>query len=258
MPDSPRVVVTRRGEQAAPFCDQLRGAGLTPILFPTIQLEALPARELDAALRDLERYAWLIFSSSNAVDYFFRRVKALGQAVRLPKTAVVGPATARRLEQEKIQPDFMPDSFTGEALAAGLGDLRGQEVLLPRARLGRPEIVAALQSQRAVVTEIALYDTVTAVPAQSALENLAQGYEAITFTSPSSVRGFLEICGAYHDPSSVVACIGPVTAKAAWDAGLVDTIVPEEYSAEGLVDCLTQYFKHQVPGTSTVPGTSGE
>ena len=78
MPDSPRVVVTRRAEQAASFCDQLRGAGFRPILFPTIQLQQLPAIELDAALAEIERFSWLIFSSSNAVDFFFQRVKVLG------------------------------------------------------------------------------------------------------------------------------------------------------------------------------------
>ena len=142
----------------------------------------------------------------------------------------------------------MPESFTGEALAAGLGDLRGQKVLLPRARLGRPEIVTVLQEQGAEVTEIALYDTVTAVPTQSALETLAQGYEAITFASPSSVHGFLAIGGVTLGPMGVVACIGPVTAQAAEDAGLTVTMMPQEYTAEGLVSCLVRYFERETIG----------
>jgi uroporphyrinogen-III synthase len=242
-PESPRVVVTRRAEQADRFCDLLREAGMTPVLFPAIQVQMLPAVELDAALGDLDRFEWLIFSSTNAVDFFFRRVQVLGLGLHLPRTAVVGSATARKLEQHGIQPDFMPESFTGEALAEGLGDLQGKEVLLPRARQGRPEIVTALEDQGAKVTDIAIYDTVTAVPTREELDKLAEGYEALTFASPSSVHGFLEICAGEYERMAVVACIGPVTAEAARGAGLPVAIVPEEYTVEGLVRSLAAYFE---------------
>ena len=137
----------------------------------------------------------------------------------------------------------MPATFTGEALAAGLGDLTGQQILLPRARLGRPQIVAKLHDQGAMVTEIPLYDTVTAVPEPDALSRLDSGFEAITFTSPSSVRGFLEIIGAKPVQPAVVACIGPVTAQTAVECGLPLTLMPREYTLDGLVQALGQYFR---------------
>jgi uroporphyrinogen-III synthase len=192
----PRVVVTRRAEQAPLFCEKLRVAGFIPLCFPTIQLEPLPAFALDATLAEIETFDWLLFSSGNAVDFFFRRLLELNLTTDLPRTAVVGSATAQKLAEYHAHPNFMPRTFSGEALAAGLGDLTGQRILLPRARLGRPEIVTKLRSQGADVTEIALYDTVTAVPAPGALDLLAAGFDAITFTSPSSVRGFLQIIGA--------------------------------------------------------------
>lgn len=260
MVDSPRVVVTRRAEQAAYLCEQLRARGMTPIQCPAIQLQQLPSEALDEALSDLKRFDWLIFSSSNAVDFFFQRAQELTITVAGPQTAVVGPATARRLAGYQVQADCMPQRFTGQALAAEMGDLQGQRILLPRARLGRPEIVAALAEQGAEVTDIALYDTVTAVPSQQDLDDLAQGYEAITFASPSSVHGFLEISGGAIEPAAVVACIGPVTAGAAREEGLTVTIMPDKYTADGLVDALANYFERQsqVPGTSEVPGAFGE
>lgn len=243
--DQPRVVVTRRAEQAPVLGQKLSAAGMQPVYFPTIQLEALPAPELDRALRQLDRFDWLLFSSANAVHFFYRRLHELNLWPLLPRTAVVGPATARKLRMHQTEPDFMPDTFTGEALAVGLGDLNDQRILLPRARIGSPQIVEELRRQGALVNDIALYDTVTAVPETAALAALSQGYEAITFTSPSSVRGFLELSGGKPLTPAVVACIGPVTAKAAAEYGLPATLVAAEYTLDGLVQVLSDYFGEQ-------------
>lgn len=246
--DKPRVVVTRRAEQAAELGQKLSAAGFQPIFFPTIALEALPAPDLDQALAEIKRFDWLIFSSANAVRFFFHRVEALNLAIELPRTAVVGPATAQALRARQIEPDFMPGSFTGEALAEGLGELTGQRILLPRARIGGSLIVETLQEQGAEVTDIALYDTVTAVPEAAALAELAMGYEAITFTSPSSVHGFLAISGGKPLERAVIACIGPVTAEAAvaalrhMESGLNVMLVPDAYTLDGLVQILGDYF----------------
>jgi len=247
MGGEPRVVVTRRAEQAAVLGDKLSAAGFYPLYFPTIQLQAIVAPELDRALAEIERFEWLIFSSANSVHFFFRRLDELNLSLRLPRTAVVGPATARKLVEHDVHPDFMPDIFTGEALAAGLGDVSGQKILLPRARIGGPQIVEKLRSQGALVSDIPLYDTATAVPDPAALADLALGYEAITFASPSSVRGFLEISGRPIGPAAV-ACIGPVTAEAAVECGWRVTVMPDEYTLDGLVQALALYFgdrKHE-------------
>ena len=241
MPESPRVVVTRRAEQANLFGNKLRAAGFSPVSFPTIKLQAVSTPPLDDALAHVERFDWLLFSSANAVHFFFRRLDELNLSPRLPRTAVVGSATAQTAAEYHIQPDFMPDSFTGEGMAAGLGDLSGQNILLPRARLGRPQIVARLRSQGAHVTDVPLYDTVTAVPDPAALEELALGYEAITFASPSSVHGFLEISGKPIN-SAVVVCIGPITAEAAAECGLPVTLTADEYTLDGIVQALIRYF----------------
>ena len=96
--------------------------------------------------------------------------------------------------------------------------------------------------QGAQVRDIALYDTVTSVPDEDALAVLGRGYEAISFTSPSSVRGFLEISGGQPLETAVIACIGPVTADAAVENGLAVTLVPDEYTLDGLVQTLSDCF----------------
>lgn len=241
MPERPRVVVTRRAEQAAELAGKLRSAGLEPVLFPTVALRPLASSLLDDVLTGLDLFDWLIFTSGNGVDFFFRRVEALGLNLKLPPTAVVGPATARHLAKFKVSPDFMPQEYTGTALAAGLGNLTGKRVLLPRARLGGLDIVQQLWQQGADVFDVPLYDTVTAAADPAARENLQRGYEAVTFTSPSAVRSFLELVGPPLE-TAVIACIGPVTAQAAEAAHLPVAIIPTAYTLDELVASLAAFF----------------
>lgn len=242
-----RIVVTRSPEQAGAMCAQLAALGATCIRFPAIDFTPLPAPELDAALAQPGRYAWLIFTSGNAVRFFLERVAgSQWQAVRdRPRIAAVGSATQKRLAANGIPVDFVPDEFTGEQLAWGLGEVAGRRILLPRARIGRPEIVDLLRQRGALVDDIPLYDTVTAVPTPAALAELQKGVDVLTFTSPSSVRNFLQILevAGQPRPPALVACIGPSTAAEAEQSGLSVEIVPESYTIEDLVTAVAAYFE---------------
>jgi len=251
-----RIVVTRRLEQADALCDQLIARGAVPILFPTIQLASLPTPNLDAILPTISQYDWLLFTSVNAVTFFFERVRSLQITPQLPSIGVSGKATANRLRQYHYEPEFMPTKFVGEALVEGLADfvakechssLSGQQVLLPRAKAGRPIVVELLRQQGAIVHEFALYNTVPARPTSSALAALQQGIDVITFASPSSIHNFLGIMAEHQLERvildrAIVACIGPVTAKTLEVEGLTAHIVPDEYTIHGLVGALVQWF----------------
>lgn len=242
-----RVVVTRAAEQAAELYERLVAVGAEPILLPTVQFVPLPSEPLAAAVSQLSQYDWLLFTSANAVDFFFRYVDRLEEQLSWPRLVAVGPATAAKLAKHGLQPNFVPDEYVGEALAAGLGKLVGQRVLLPRSRQGRPQLVEQLRSQGANVDEIAIYDTVVANPEPEILERIRQGIDAITFASPSSVHGFLTILdhAGIQRPilnGTVIVCIGPVTARQVKDEGLVATITAADHTAEGLVQALIDYY----------------
>lgn len=230
-----RIVVTRSQEQAGALSDRLAELGAVVIPFPTIQFVPLESDELAAAQQNLSSYDWLLFTSRNAVTFFLN-----GETLTLPRVAAVGSATANELAQRGIAVQAMPDTFTGAELAASLGDLSGRKILLPRSRLGRPDMVSQLEAQGAHVTDIALYDTIPAQPAPEARQELTQGFDAITFTSPSTVQNFCRIVPDWREilSSVVVACIGPTTAVAAAQQGLTNLVTADEHTAEGIVKAL--------------------
>lgn len=226
--------------------------GATVVAMPAIRIEPLAAVPgLDAALADLGRYDWAIFTSANGVELYWKRLRELGLEAgqRKPRAvAAIGPGTTRALQLRGVEPDYVPAEHTGEALAHGLPDVAGRRVLLPRAAGSRPELPSILQSRGAIVDEFAVYRVAPERPESGALRELAAGVEAITFTSPSTVTNFLAIAEAAGlrpfaaDRPPVVACIGPVTAAAAERAGLQPAIVARRFTAAGLVEALVEHF----------------
>ena len=247
-----RIVVTRSPDSAGSMCQQLAALGAIPLRFPTIDFVPLPAPQLAAALANLASYDWLIFTSGIGVRFFFERVSSVMCHVssgEWPRVAAVGEATARLLLERGVAADFMPEAFTGEQLVLGLGNSVGQKVLLPRAKIGRPEIVDLLRERGALVDEIALYESVPAVPTPAALAELDKGIDVITFTSPSTVRHFLEIVrpDRFSKPvrSALIACIGPTTAAEAEKQGLSVAIMPDVYTIGGLITALVAHFEKE-------------
>ncbi len=243
-----RVLITRPQAQADGIAEGLRAAGYEPILFPVIEIRAAePNRELDEALEHLDRYAWVVFTSANAVDIVFRnrhmdRAKeCMAHGVRV---AAIGPKTASELRRRGVSPEFVPAEYIAEAILPGLGDVRGKRVLLPRAEIARKALPEAIAAAGGMPHEIAVYKTVQAKPAPEALDALRTGVDIITLTSPSTVENFVDISRKNGlDPLNLrgdplIACIGPITGRAAKKAGLTHLVVADEYTAEGLIRAI--------------------
>lgn len=243
-----RIVVTRARAQAAAFSRNLADLGAIPIEIPMIRIAPLPdTRPLDEALQHLDRYDWLILTSVNGVEIVWQRATAvLGQAPDPGdiKVATVGPATARALLERGIQPAFTPDEFIGEAVAAGMGALTGQRILLPRADIASPVLPDMLRARGAEVDAIAAYRTLPADIDAAASHQLAEGVDVLTFSSASAVRNWVAVFGDDSRPRHcLVACIGPVTARAAQELGLAPDIIPSEYTLDGLLQALVAHFR---------------
>jgi uroporphyrinogen-III synthase len=243
-----RIVVTRSEEQAEALTELLCGLGAIPIVFPTIQFVALAAPALGAAFQSMDSYDWLLLTSANAVRFFWQALQERGYDGALPAIAVSGSKTATTLDEVAgLQPDLIPDKFVASSLVAGLGSLEGKRVLLPRSRIGGKELVLLLEAGGAEVEDIALYDTVMADPDPNAVGALRDGFDVVTFASPSGVRNFVQLIQragfALPLPADcTVACVGPVTAEAAREQGMTVNVVAEPHTMEGLVQELVAYY----------------
>jgi uroporphyrinogen-III synthase len=241
-----RIVITRPPHKAADFVDRLRALGAEPVLLPTITIRPpTDPAPLDDALRHLDRYDWLILTSANTVTHIGQRLTALKLEPVWPAVAVIGPATGAALHAYGVTPALMPGTHVAEAVFAALQehtDLMGARVLLPQGDLARPVLADLLREAGARVEAVIAYENVrpTIDPAL-----LAAPFDAVTFTSSSTVQNFVD---AFDDPLNVIgaariACIGPVTADTARDLGLPVHVVAEPHTVDGLIDALVTVFE---------------
>jgi uroporphyrinogen-III synthase/uroporphyrinogen III methyltransferase/synthase len=247
------VVVTRPAGGPDALADRLRELGASVRELPALEL-APPAdpRPLDAALRELDRFAWVVFASAPAVERVLARLEALGlpaAALSSRALAAVGPATAARLAQALRPPDLVPAEATGAALAAALGPrARGQRVLVPRPAEGRPELVEGLSAAGAEVVAVEAYQTRPAPPARLAPLRtwlLAGELDAVAFASPSAVRAVVEALGSDaailgRSGRPILGAIGPTTAAALREYGLSPGVTPTRYTGWDLAEALAE------------------
>lgn len=237
----PVILVTRSATQASTLINHLTRYGAEVLALPTIQTTPCP---LPAHLPPLTTFQWLIFTSTNGVNYFFEQLPA---GLTFPgRIAAVGPQTAQTLAHWQQQTQAIPEQFTAADLPAILGDVAGQNILLPQGNLARPELAHLLQTAGANVHQLTIYHTSTPPADPAVLERLAAGVDVVTFTSPSTFTGFQQICGAelaqkiLH--TAVVACIGPTTAQAVQAAGFPVHLIPADHTAAGLAEMIAHHF----------------
>jgi uroporphyrinogen III methyltransferase / synthase len=236
-----RVLITRPREQANDFAEKLCAAGFEPIFFPVIEIRPIENNiVLERAWSKLDCYDWIVFTSVNAVAVVFSQFERRS----LPRVAAIGPKTAEALQSRGITPDFVPEEYVAESILPGLGDLRGKWVLLPRAEIARKALPEAIAEAGGIPHEIAVYKTLPVEPDPEGLAALKSGVDWITFTSPSTVQNFVEILRQQKmDPFELVsklkiACIGPITERAARDQGFEISVVAEKYTTDGLINAL--------------------
>ena len=252
-----RIVVTRAANQTDELDDLLRSRGAEPLSYPCIAI-APPADTgpLNAALRGLVagEFAWLVLTSRNTVAALAERLAALGLSLhksRQVSFAAVGMATAEAAERELgLRADLVPGEFVAEALASALGErLRPfDRVLLCQADIARSVLADTLRAAGAEVTSVIAYRTVMGSGGVDLPALLAVGQvDALTFTSASTVRNFLQRLqaegGQPADLAGVcIACLGTISAGAAQKLGLPVHVVPVEHTIPALVDALEACF----------------
>lgn len=249
-----RVLVTRSREQAGILSRKIEELGGEALEIPAISIEP-PADYslLDRSLRQAADYDWIIFTSINGVDGFFKRLKDLDMDIRClgkARLGAIGPVTREALERRGLRVEYVPDHYYAEALAEGIKEkmIQGEKVLIPRAQKARPALVDMLCQFGMDVTEVPAYQTVITDPPVNPRKHLEKGeVDLITFTSSSTVSNFLSLLG--DKPLEVIpgdiriVCIGSITAETALSHGLPVHAVAEEYTIDGLVEALIKIAK---------------
>ena len=246
-----RVLVPRTRDQAGVLSAALRSYGAVPVEVPTIAVE--PPRTsapMERAVKGLVdgRYSWIAFTSVNAVRAVREKLEEYGLDARAfagVRLAVVGESTGQALREFGVEPDLVP---SGQQSSEGLlaewdpCDDPVDRVFLPRADIATETLVAGLQELGWQVDDVTAYRTVRAAPPPAETREALKGggFDAVLFTSSSTVRNLVGIAGKPHD-TTVLACIGPQTSAAAEELGLrVDVVAPRP-DVVALVEALAEF-----------------
>ncbi len=244
---SKRVLITRSRLQASSLREKLEEAGAEVVEFPAIMIsEADDYAPLDNQIDNLSLFNWIIFTSVNSVEYFFRRLFKKNKDLRDLKgilIAVIGEATKEKLESYHLKADFMPSDFTSQAVIDGLKhkSISGQRILLPRSQIADESLSKGLRQLGAEVREVWAYNTVKPVMDIKLLKN--KDIDFITFTSSSTVNNFVSLFPSVKEfkqffPKTKIASIGPVTSQAARHLGLKVHIESKEHTIDGLIKAI--------------------
>ncbi len=248
------VLVPRTKDQAGEMSEKLVSHGALPIEVPTIAVE--PPRspaQMERAVKGLVdgRYQWVVFTSTNAVRAVWEKFNEFGLDARAfsgVKIACVGQATADRVRAFGIEPELVP---SGEQSSLGLLDEFPpyddvfdpvNRVLLPRADIATETLAEGLRERGWEIEDVTAYRTVRAAPPPAHTREMIKtgGFDAVCFTSSSTVRNLVGIAGKPH-ARTIVACIGPKTAETAAEFGLRVDVQPEVAAVGPLVEALAEH-----------------
>jgi uroporphyrinogen III methyltransferase/synthase len=243
-----RIVVTRASTMPGTLSSLLRARGADVIEAASTEIEPLGEGPLNAAVGELASYDWLVLTSATGVGFFAQALDRAGldaRALSHTDVAVIGPSTGKALREIGIKPDLIPKRFVAESLLESmraLPSLGGARVLIATAEDGRSVLPNGLRELGAHVDVVHMYRSrlITAGPEVEALRAAIDSNEvdAVTFTSASTVSGFVEQAGRERAARVKAISIGPVTSDAARAAGIATVAEASEATISALADAV--------------------
>lgn len=246
-----RIIITRSREQSGKMALRIAELGGQAVLFPTIHIaDPVDTAPLDDAIRRVGEFDWVIFTSVNGVERFFKRFFEIREDIRDlagPRLGAIGPVTSAEIRKHGLKVDLLAKEFVAEGVLELLSDedVRGKRFLIPRAEKAREILPETLAQRGGQVQVVSVYRTV--LPDSSdidAARNLLERKEvhAITFTSSSTVTHFVQMLGAEQARSLLegvtVASIGPVTSATLRENDIPIDVEAATYTIDGLVSAL--------------------
>ena len=236
------VVVTRPEDRSGTLTQRLRELGAEVVDYPCIRTVAREENpELEEAMENLSRYRCLVFTSPAGPEIFFRRLRAAGRDARALSgltLAAIGPKTAKAMERFGVTADLVPETYDSDHLAKALEAVEGP-VLLCRASRGSTALPEMLERKGIPFADVPIYDTVYTAPDPQKVDALLGEKLLVTFTSASTVRGFVESLPGRDLKNVIGCCIGKQTEAEAKKYGLT-TVVSQEATMESLMETIKE------------------
>ena len=273
-----RVLVGRARHQAGALSSALRKLGATVIEIPFIEIRKPRSfKPLDAALKNLDGYDWLILTSVNGVEALWARMDKLrltGAELEHLRVAAIGPATKRAIEQHGVKVNVVPKEYVAESVVRSLRRrVKGKRVLLVRAKVARDVIPRELRRAGAQVDVVEAYETVVPPSSRSQLKSMFANPKRrphlVTFTSSSTVRNFVALLGLQGSTDegqrmrrpvarvrtnkllisiegTRLASIGPITSSTLREFGLRVDVAAKKFTIPGLVEAIVRAMDEPV------------
>ncbi len=248
------IVITRSRAQASDLVSMLSENGACVIQFPTIEI--VPLEDYSHLYKEFERlhlYDWIIFTSVNSVEIFFKKLFEKGldsRALYNTKICAIGPATANKIRHYSIIPDLVPPKYVAESIIEALGkdDIASKNILIPRALEARKILPDELKRLGAKVNVVPVYKTVLGSQDKDTVIEMIKNnmIDYVTFTSSSTVKNFFKLIPTdliKHNPKIKFACIGPITANTLKEHGFDSHVIPENYT---IPDLVQEIIKHSL------------
>ncbi len=244
-----KVLITRPKSKAGDFRDALIETGAQVISIPATKLRETP-ENLRTVFSRIDDYDWLVFTSTKAVRIFMDELckcRKDARALASLKIAAVGNKTAQVCRQHWLQVDLIPAQFTGEGLLQEFAkrDIKGADILLPRADRGRSELPRGLRQAGARVEDLSVYRVLKVNQQELHNQITQEQLDLVVFTSPLAVESVCESLHGEHREilkGTVLGCIGPVTGSRLKEYGLEAAVMPDEYNLENLFEEIVAYF----------------
>jgi uroporphyrinogen III methyltransferase/synthase len=238
------VLITRPEQQSDDLAARLRNLGANVLRQPAIEIgQPTDWTPVDQTIDRLPEFDWLVFSSSNGVEYFLGRLLALGHDMRRLSSvqlASIGPGTAAALAEFHLKADLQPDTYRAESLAEALTpSTSGKRVLLIRASRGREVLAEMLTAAGAIVEQVVVYESrdVETADEDIACALAARNIDVTTVTSSAIAHSLVRLFGDDLRKTRLAA-ISPVTASTLTELGFAPAIVAGTYTTQGLIDAI--------------------
>ncbi|MGV3487946.1 MAG: uroporphyrinogen-III synthase [Tuberibacillus sp.] len=247
-----KILLTREKAPSLLMAEEIRALGGEAVIAPVMKMVPNPLSPSEReAVKRINAFDWIIFTSSNGVKYFIKHAESLGINISKPKIAAVGSKTAKAVQDYGLTVHRMPVEFTAEGLAEQFSQngAHGSSILLALGQLAKSELERHLQLAGCRTMRIDVYKTEANEGIKDDLSRilLKNDIDVVTFASPSAIDFFLSLTEHLnlHEfwSRAIVACIGKVSAAHANKRGLSPQIVPEVFTAQSLIEAIADYYK---------------